>query len=324
MSYRPAYKIIIGSYAVSSQENHRLLELDVCAGLETPVHECRIVLPQFNDMSFKRDDSVSVSLGYGNNLSKVFTGTTYRVTQSAERIVLTARSAFQRLVLYRSDFYFEDSMAGDVAVALCKETDLLPGHVGKGMRFAYYALGRDRSAYDHLRYLARQCGFDLYADESDRLVFAKADLPAMYPFSYGANLLGFKFSDNSTSSSKAEVYGESPASLGRGTKGAHWLAKKEVKGGLMLGSEATVRITDPTIRTVANASLMAKALEDRLKNRTKGGIQAPGAPEVKICDTLQINQLPEPKHNGLYKTTGFRHSLSAASGFTSHFNIEKI
>jgi phage protein D len=324
MSYRPAYKITIGSHVVSSQDNHRLLELDVCAGLETPVHECRIVLPQFNDMNFQRDDSISVSLGYGNSLSKVFTGTTYRVAQGAERIVLTARSAFQRLVQYRSDFYFEDSMAGDIAAALCKETGVLPGNIGKGMRFAYNALGRDRSAYDHLRYLARQSGFDLYADENDRLVFAKADVPAIHPFSYGANLLGFRFSDTSISSTKAEVYGESPASLGRGTQGAHWLTKKEVKGGITLGSEATVRITDPTIRTLDNASLMSRALEDRLKNRTKGSIQAPGAPEIKIGDTLQINQLPESQHNGLYKTTGFRHRLSAASGFTSHFNIEKL
>jgi len=324
MNYRPIYQISIGNLVLSTQETNRLVELDVHAGLETPVHECRMVLPQFNDLTIEEGVPVSVQLGYDQQMEQVFTGELHRQEQGAERLTLIARSACKRLVKRRLDLYFEGMTAGEMVTTICQQEKVLPGIIQPGLRFSYYALGRDRSAYSHLKYLAAQCGFDLYANEKDRLVFARTAAIAVHSFTYQVNIISFRFSDGKAIGEKWEVFGESPASLGQGPQGAYWLTKREVKGSAGLGGKSVHQIYAPTIRSLDNASLMAKALQKKQENRKRICICTMGAPEVKIGDTIQINQMPEKQQNGWYKLIDIRHRLNAQSGFISQFKMQEL
>lgn len=324
MNDRPTYRISMGSLVLSTQDANRLVELAVHAGLETPVHECRIVLPQFNDLPIEAGMPVSVQLGYDQKMQLVFSGEIYRLEQGVSTIILMARSACQRLVHSRLDLYFEGMTAGEMVTAICREGNVLPGMIQPGLRFSHYALGRDRSAYDHLSYLANQCGFDLYANENDRLVFAKTTAFAMHSFSYELNIVSFRFSTHTAGGGKWEVFGESPASLGQGPPGAYWLTKKEVKASAGLGGQAVHQTFAPTIRSLDNASLMAKALQQKQKKRKVIRLSTLGIPEVKIGDTIQIGQMPEEQQNGLYKLIDLRHRLNAQSGFISQLKMQEL
>ncbi|HRI59908.1 MAG TPA: hypothetical protein PK228_09295 [Saprospiraceae bacterium] len=324
MNYRPIYDISIGSFALNTRNNNRLVELSVSAKLDVPVNECRMVLPRLKDMRFETGMPVSVKLGYDKQTSQVFAGELDQIEHNAETVTLTASGAFHRMVSNRVNLYFDGPSAGEIATELCQQHKVTPGNVGTGMRFSFYTLGHDRSAYEHLKYLSEQCGFDCYADENDHLVFAQPAPQTTHPFGYGENILNLQLWEEAAPDTTWEVYGESPSSTGQGPQGASWLTKKEVKGSAGLGAGVVRRVFAPTIRTIDNATLMAQALQNDRKGRIKGILHTLGAPEVKIGDSIQIKNMPETQQNGMFKVTGFRHHLHAGSGFISQFNIQKL
>ena len=324
MNYRPTYEITLGNQLLSTRANNRLVELSVHAGLEVPVNECRITLPRIDDMKLETGSPVSVKLGYDQQTNQVFAGTLSRIELGTSTLSLTARSVFRKLVKSRVNLFFENPTAGEMATEICRQFGIQVGNLGAGLRFSAYALGQDRAVYGHLKYLADQCGFDLYADSKDRLVFAQALPMALHPFEYGANIISVQIREDAAPEAKWEVYGESPASTGQGPQGASWFTKKEVKGSAGIGSEVVRRVFAPTIRTLDNATRMAQALQEKQKNRKRGTLRVTGAPEVQAGDTIQLQKMPETQHNGMFKVVALHHQLNAGSGFLSHFKIQAL
>jgi len=324
MNYRPTYDITLGNQALGTRTNNRLVELTVSAAFDVPVNECRIVLPQLDGMDLKTGVPVTVKLGYDTQLRKVFSGELVRVEHGTETVTLTARSIFRKLTASRVNLYFENPAAGEIVTEICQQHGIRPANIGAGLRFSFYTLGQDRTAYDHLLYLAAQCGFDFYADAGDQLVFAQPAALAIHPFEYGANILSLHIREDAAPETKWEVYGESPSSSGQGPQGASWLTKTEVMGSAGLGSETIRRSIAPTIRTLDNATRMAQALQEKQKNRKRGYLRAPGVPEVQLGDTVQINNMPETLQNGMFKVVSVQHRLNAVSGFISQFKIQVL
>lgn len=316
------HKLTIGSSVHTLGKETRLVDLLVEAGLDVPVNACRITLSPPKDLALAPGDPVKVELGYGESLALVFTGVVQTADWACDRVTVYAASAFQGLVAARFNLLFEQPGAGDVVADIAGRLKLRKGKVEAGLKLAAYALGENLSAYAHLRELAERCGFDLYADAEDRLVFAKYQAARTHSLTYGEHLLAFALDAETPAVSGVEIYGESPASLGQGAAASSWLAKKDVKGTAGDKSGLMLRMADPVARTQEVAGKIAAALLAARSAERRGVLEVLGAPAIKLGDGVKLAALPTADHSGTYKVTAVRHRLSPRRGFRTTVAIQ--
>ena len=254
------HRITVGSAAYTSAAQSRLIGLRTHAALSTPVNSAWIAFAPALGVSVAPGDEVRVELGYGDDLKPVFTGTVEAVDWGIEQVAFRAAGAFRALVRARLNRFFEKSTAGDMVSNVAGLLDMATGSVEAGLEFQAYAFSDDVSAYDGLRQLAERCGFDLYADVDDTLVFAKYAPAQTHALQFGVNLLSLRVDQATETITGIEVYGESPSSLGQGQDAYSWLTKKDVKGTAGGSGGMIWRRFDPAARTQEDAGKIAEAV----------------------------------------------------------------
>ena len=312
-----SYKITIGSKSLQAGDLTRLIDLRTSASLNIPANTCRLVLSPPDDLSCAPEDQVTVELGYKDNLSKIFSGTVDSVEWDIDRVRIRATSSFQKLLASNFNLLYEKSKAGDIVSDVAGRLKLSSGKVEKGIEFPVYVLGDSCSVYEHLRSLARQCGFDLYADPQDQVVFARYSPAKTHKFEYGVNILSLGTEAPTTSLSGVEIYGESPTSFGQGADAYSWLTKQDVQGKAGNTSGVVKRIADPTARTLEAASQIATAVLAAEVPKQRGTLKVLGTPEVKLGEAIKIGKMPLSSQNGTFKVIEIRHILNRQQGFCS-------
>ncbi len=316
------HRIQIGSDIWSSTEHSRLLAMQCSAAFGVPVNECRLTMTFPKGISAKPGDAVEVKLGYGSDLQLVFTGEIAATDWQTDRVTVYAESAMRRLALGRLNSFFEKSKAGDIVSSACSELEVPKGTVDAGLDFPFYAMGDRASAYAHLKMLADRCGFDLFADEKDKLFFSKSYPTESHDFQFGVNILSITADAPDAGVEGVEVYGESPSSLGEGPTAASWMTKKEVKGSAGSSSGIVRRISDPAARSQQASTQMAEALLDVFSTKKRGILKSLGAPKVKLGHTINVSKMPASEQNGSYKITGVEHRIGQGKGWVTVLKIE--
>jgi phage protein D len=316
------HTITVGSGTYTLGNETRLLDLRVQAALAVPVNAARIVLGPPAGLTIAAEDKVSVELGYDDKLEKVFSGTVGATDWQIDRVTVYATGAFQTLAAARLNLVYQKPKGGDIVSDVVSKLKLTKDKVEPGLKFEAYALGENQTAYEHLHALARQCGFDLYANTEDKLVFAKYKAAATHEFKYGLDILALTLDERIAPVSGVEIYGESPASLGQGADAASWLTKKDVKGSAGGKAGLVVRLADPTARTQETAGKIAEAALAAGKPKLSGVLKTLGAPGVKLGDAVKISEMPLKTQNGTFKVTGVTHTLNAKKGFVTTIAIE--
>lgn len=312
-----AYQITLGSTKITADAASAaaLLALDTRASLSVPVNECRLTLA--NPPQIKPGDALKVSLGTGGDPQPVFTGTIDHVAWGVTGANIEAMSHVRQLTVARFNLLFEKSSAGAIAKDLAKRSQVNIKKADDGITFPVYALGDQHSAHDHLRRLATQCGFDLFADSTDQLNFKAYGPKTTHSFTYGEEILAYDWAAQPSPISGVEIYGESPASQGQGDKAYSWLTKKDVKG-TSGGKQGTVlRLADPTARTQAIAGKIAKNTLAARQTHGHGWVKVLGAPTVELGQRLALKKMPLAAHNGQYKIVGVNYHLSPQRGLTT-------
>ncbi|MFQ4135473.1 phage late control D family protein [Nodosilinea sp. PGN35] len=307
------YQITLGSTTIAPTSQAALVSLTAEATLAIPVNTCRLVVA--NPPSLAVGDAVEVKLGYGQTPQSVFKGEVAHLHWALTGLEVEAVSQLWRLTTTHLNLLFEKSTAKAIAADVARRCRVSVGRAEEGIQFPVYALGDQVSAYGHLRHLAEQCGFDLYGDRADQLVFAPYQPSQTHEFGYGVDLLAYDWSQGPSPITGVEVYGESPASQGQGDKAYSWLTKKEVKGSSGKRSGTVLYRVEPTARTQALAGDMATALLKSHRGQRQGWATALGNPAAGLGDRLSLAKLPVAAHNGRYKITGVRHRLSQRQGF---------
>ena len=315
------HDITIGSTQFKSTDSSRLIELRCDAALGVPVNSCEMVFTMPEDLSFTEGDAVTVKLGYNSDLSTVFTGIVHQIAWQIGSVSISARSIFQELAALRVNAYFENAFAMDIVRGLASETEVSVGTTQPGLRFAFYAVGNNRTAWQYINDLAAQCGFDFYADEKDKLVFAMP-LPIGLPIllEFGKNLLTCRIEQTTATIKGIEVYGESPSSFGQGPQASTWFTKQEVKGSGG-DSDKVLRQYIPTARTQESAASMANALWNQIKPKKKGVLTLLGKAEIKIGAMVNVSSVPSDAQNGMYRIVGFTHSIRKSKGFITRLLV---
>ena len=316
-----SYKIKIGNNTITGVKQTNLLEIKSHASLSIPANSCTIVLGSPQNLTIVMEDSVSVELGYDDEQTLVFTGKVSDVEWGIDRVRIDGLSSIQNLTVARFNLLYEKPSAGDIVKDFLNKGKLKADKIEDGIKFSTYTLGDFMSAYDHLQRLAQQCGFDIYGNTEDKIVFAKYKAKNTHEFKYGEDILGFSLDSAKIGVEKVEIYGESPASGGQGEKASSWLTKKEVKGSA--GSGTTLRLVDPTARTQAIAQKIAEGVLANMSEKQRGRMKVLGYPNVKLGDGVKVSKMPIKEQNGTFKVTGVSHRLNRRSGFFTVIDWEE-
>ena len=310
-----AYTLTLGNTDITPQSDAALVALETQATLSIPVNVCRVTLA--NPPQIKAGEVLKLSLGEGDSTHPVFTGKIEHVSWSFAGAQVEAASALRQLTIARFNLLFEKSTAGAIAKDLAQRSQVNVSKAEDGLKFPVYALGDQHTAYDHLQRLATQCGFDLFANRADQLVFQTYAPQTTHTFTYGVEVLAYDWAERPSPITGVEIYGESPASQGQGDKAYHWLTKKEIKGTSGGKAGTVLRLADPTARTEAIAGQIAANTLTAHQTKVQGWVQVLGAPPVTLGDRLSLKALPIAAHNGQYKITGVSHRLSQPHGLTT-------
>jgi hypothetical protein len=317
------YKIKIGSNTYQSDRSSRLLDLHTDASLAIPVNRCRLVLAAPLAGSIAPEDAIAVEVGYNQQNTVVFTGKVRTIKWGIEQVQIEAYSQFSALTQARFNRLYEKSTAGDIVIDVAQsQLELAVQKVSSGIKFPSYAIGDQKTAYDHLHHLAIQSGFDFYANSADKVIFAQYKSGQAAQFTYGVNLLSYTLDAQPQTIQGVEIYGESPASQGQGEKASSWLTKNEVKGTAGNTSGKLQRQFDPTARTQAIAGKIAKAWLDRSAKR-QGTIHGLGNAQAQLGNTVALADLPVRGHNGSFKAIAVSHRLNRQQGFCTTVHWEE-
>lgn len=317
------YRITLGSHQFSANRGSPLLDLRLESSLAIPVNEAVLTLTTLEPITLNLNDPVTVDLGYGNSLTRVYSGILSTVTRGIDRIRVESHSCFQALTQAHFNLLYEKSTAGDIVQDLAQRLKITVGSVESGLKFSAYALGDHRSVYAEVRSLADLCGFDLYSDPQDRVVFARPKSGSPQECRYGADILDYHRTTQPVLPDGLEVYGESPASQGQGEQAASWLTKQEVRGRAGKATGVVLRRVEPTARSQNLADQMAKALFQAQAKQQRGWVRILGNPQINLGGALKIAQMPMAADNGTFKATGVRHQLSRRQGFCTTVNWEE-
>ena len=316
------YQISIGSQTHQAGDSSQLERLLVQAQMGAPVNHCQLRLVVSDSLRIQVNDSVSVTLSYNGEEAKVFSGEVRSVNWAVRQVEVYAESAMRKLLVQRSNRYFDKPKAGDMVSSLCGDAGVSTGTVETGLEFAFYALGDQHSGYEHLHRLALQCGFDLYADPDDKLQFRAFQGAKSHEFQYGVNILSARIEEPEDGISGVSVFGASPASHGQGADAASWFTKTTIKGDAG-GSDQLLPVYDPTARNQNSAGEIAQAMLEAKESRKEGSIKVMGAPQVKLGDSAWISQMPLSSQNGTYKVMGIKHQLSLQKGFVTQLQLRE-
>ncbi|MFK8184562.1 MAG: hypothetical protein AB8B99_14405 [Phormidesmis sp.] len=320
-----SYQISLGTTTYTPTDRPFLMALRCQMALDIPLHSCRIVLGQAENITVTPEDVVRVKLGYGNRLGTVFTGIVQSVETGIKHLTIQAISACYPLTLTRFNKIYEQPTAGDIVTDVAKKKlKLVLKKVENGLSFPVYALGDRTTAYDHISKLALQCGFDFYADPDDKIIFAKYKAMKTHPVTYGKNLLRLSQTQPLPSITDVAVYGESPASQGQGNQAYAWLSKKEVKGVAGKNTRMGMSMIDPTARTQALASKIAQATLTHATAKKRGQSRVLGDATIHLGDAINLSNLRSASQNGTFKVTGVTQCLDRFRGFYTDISWREI
>ena len=310
------HKITIGQATYSTTDHTRLTALRVQSALDVPVNAARIALAPPDGLNAEPDDDVAIELGYDDQLELVFTGKVDQVEARFDELVVYAAGSFRKLLAARFNLLYEKSKAGDVVSDLAGRLDVSTGSVEDGPEYPFLALSGSETAYGGLQRLAERCGFDLYADAEDRLVFARYAAAETVDLQFGVNVLSVQVENRNPLVKGAAVYGESPASLGQGSDAASWLTKKEVSGKAGDSGGLALELFDATARTQDMAAQAAQAVLAAVGKR-RCTLRALGAPAAQLGGAVKVSGMPSDAQNGRFKLIGVEHRLDRRRGFIS-------
>lgn len=324
---RVQHSIEIGKSRHYGPDNSRLISLQMEASVDTLVNYCTLVLAPASGLDVSPGDAVTVDLGVGEGLSRVFTGKVDATDLTTEGLKVYAFSAYSKLMSAGYNMYFEKTSAGDIVSALCREAGLEVSTIMPGLLLDYYAVGSNNSAGAHVMELSRLCGCEAFVNENDQLVFSPLASIAKHPVQFGANLIDFQLNDTRKTPGNIFVFGESPSSFGQGPGAATWLTKRDVQGTpteLPDRAAPAIQVFEPAIRSVGQANQVANNLRSALKSGKTARITVLGKPELKVGDIVLLSRIPDAGMDGAFRIKRVAHLLNSKRGFVSKIFIASI
>jgi phage protein D len=319
---KPSYKLTIGSTTIDSTEDLAATVVSIRIEIDMAVPASRLAntLGNVNGLTVAEGDPVAVELGYAEDgLSPVLEGAAEMVKSGIADLQVEGLSPMTSLLDLRLHQTYEKQTAGDIVSDLAGQAGVATGQIEDGIEFPVYVVDDGKNAYEHARILAQKCGFDLYLDVDNNLMFLPFDkTSADHTFEFGGHILSADAKCKEQAYQRVEVWGESPSSS-QGEDAASWLTKtpQDFMGQAGEG-EPLLLVKDRSIRTKAAADTSAQARLRRIERETLTGTLAIlGAPQVALGDAIEVAGMPDSNANGIFQVRRIHHRLSKTAGFVT-------
>lgn len=310
----PSYSINMGSREIEPSSND-LVSLTIDLQLDTPADSCRALLrPAKWNTDLKREDAVTVSLGYEDDLKPVFAGSLDSVERSISQVRTFSLGGSLKLLDLRVNEIYTDQKVGDIVKDLASKAGLDVDEVQDGLDLPSYYVDNSHNAYDHIRELAERCAFDVYMTPDGKLVFKEYKPGDPYILEYGKNIISLEAFFQEPTYESVKAYGESPSSM-KGSDTSHWLTKDDISG--EAGSGNQLEIVDSAIRDTDTAEKVAQARLKVLALSKFFELKVVGSPEVRLGDAVEVKGMSDDELNGKFKVMRVEHMLNKKEGFTS-------
>ena len=318
-----AYKIQIGSdtYDTAGQD---LLRLHVDMDMGIPADSFTIALrPVSRAANIKNGESVVIEIGYGETLNKILTGFVDNVQSQVSEVLVTGLGGVALLARLRVNQLYENQSAKSIVEDLADRVSIKIKKADDGLLFPTYVVDETKNVYNHIKELARRCGFDLFLTGDGRLMFKKYSAEKAKKFKHGRDVIHAEAQEPGLANVTVRVLGESPSSS-KGSDTAHIIAKEVVEGTAGKGSQV-ITIEDPTVKDKDSANKAAAAHLEALLTSFQGTFQVTGNSTISLGDTIEIVEMPDKRMNGEFKITKITHEIEKNGGFTTTIGwIKKV
>ena len=313
MLLKPSCKVRVGSENFESS-SMCIIDVRVARSLDVPAGSCEILFNISNKTSkIKEGDELSVQLGYREELEDVFSGFINDVENEITGIRVLGLDSASKLLALRVNQVYEGQNAGQIVSDLARKAGIIVEEAADGIRFPQYTVDDSKNAYEHMKDLANKCGFNLYMNVKNQIVFKRYERKELHVLEYGKNIVQIEANKHEPSFTQVFVRGESPASF-RGADKAHWLTKRLVEGSAGSGGNRLL-LVDPAAKDRDMADKIAEARLNELMKTLSGNVKIIGNTAIDLCDTIEIRGLKQTHINGEYQVQSVEHVLNRREGF---------
>jgi phage protein D len=310
----PAYQVMLGSDRFDAESDPCLISVRVTRSMGLPTDSCELLLIESKDYKFKKGDEIKVELGYSGKLSPVFSGLVNNIEHGLFSVRVVAVGLVIGLLRLRLNRVYLSQTAGKIVSNLVQEVHLKVKTVSDGITLPTYVVDDTTNVFEHILKLAERCNFNTYINEDNQFVFEESSNGESIPLYFSKEIIRVETMDLSPLYSSTRIFGESPSSI-KGSETSHWLTKQEVKG--ESGKGFIMSVEDPVIRDNKTAEIVAKSRMSKLDCTIEVRVEVVGKPEIKLGDSVTLEDVPNFKLKGSFEVKGFEHYLSKSKGFTT-------
>lgn len=305
-----------------------IVDLTVTLDMDTPADAFTLVLGQIGGLQPAWDDQAKIELGYADNggLTEIMTGTVDIAEPNLTTTRIVGYSAAATLLRTFVDQTYESKTAGQIVRDLADKATVEVATAEDGINFPAYVIDGRRSVYDHMQDLAELCGFDLYINSEDKLIFEKfIGGKIVHVFEYAKHIVSLNVLQTPLRAESIEAFGESPGA-NRGKESWAWLTKDfdKFKGSAGSGDPKFL-FEKPVLRTAVAARTAATSVFTTIQRRAiRGKLLSVGRPEVKLGDAIHLRDVPDEAMNGVFQVRGVTHRITKLGGFTTLIDFRSI
>lgn len=327
----PAYKITIGKKVVDTTDEPQastVVELSVSLDMNTAADSANLILGNVNGLKPACDDETTIELGYADNggLTQVMAGTVIKVTPGLLNTEIYGFNAAHTLLHSFLDKTYESKKAGQIVQDLAQQAGVKVAKADYGINFPAYVIDGRRSFFLHMRDLADLCGFDLYLDSNNELVFKKfISGNTVHVFDYAKHILKLSVKQIKPFAKQVEAWGESPGGS-QAPEAWPWLTKDFSGNMVSAGSgDEKLLLENPLLRDgKASQTAAAAALTDIDRNAVQGRMVIAGNADVKLGDAVRIREVPNDDLNDTFQVRAIKHRITKREGFITSIGFRSI
>ena len=327
----PAYKLTIGNKVVDTTDEPQastVVDLQVQLDMQTTADSFTLVLGQVGGLDPAADDDATIELGYADDggLTRVMSGKVVNVEPTLLNNRIAGYNGAALLLNSYTNQTYENKTAGNIVTDLATQAGVDTDSVEDGITFPAYVIDGRRSFYRHMQDLAQNCGFDLYINPDNALVFKRfVSGETVHVFEYRKHIIELEILNTPPAAASVEAWGESPGT-GGGKESWAWLTKdfSGSKGSAGSGSP-TLLLERPALRTGQAAQTAADATMTVIdRSAVRGRLLSLGRPEIKLGDAIRLLDVPDDDINGVYQVRSVNHRITKIAGFTTTVEFRRI
>jgi phage protein D len=295
--------------------------------METPADSFTLVLGNVGGLKPVLGNEAAIELGYADDgaLTQVISGKVVDVAPHITTTFVRGYTAADALLRTFVEQTYEGKTAGAIVRDLADKASVEVAAAEDGIAFPVYVVDGRRSAYVHMRDMAELCGFDLYLNADNGLVFEKfINGNTVHVFEFAKHIIALDVVRTPPRAGEVEAWGESPTSSD-GDEAAAWLTRDFGGSRGTAGSGARLLLERASLRTREAARVAAEAALTTIRRRTlRGTLVIVGRSEVKLGDAIRLSGLADESLNTNFQVRSVKHRITKLGGFTTTVGFRAI